>query len=93
VSPDNNLSLSKLTNGQFREWISDSKLFLITLNENMKTYETESKDLSYIEAPPSPDSALPKIFKVNATILHEDKIVVAGLDATGKGLANIFMYT
>jgi hypothetical protein len=60
----------------------------------MKTYEVDPKELNTIKVlpPPSLDSEAQIIFKVNAVTLHGNKIVVAGLDATGKGVAKIILY-
>ena len=57
----------------------------------MKTYETESKTLTPVVVNLS--ASTPKtIFKVNAAVVHNDNIIVAGLDSTGKGIANIIVY-
>jgi hypothetical protein len=70
-----------------REWFTDSSLILVTLSGTLKIYEISSQQLEVVELTPSSS-----LFKVNATTRHGDQLIVAGLDATGKGIVNIITH-
>jgi len=81
-----NLTAVKVADGPIvgMQWITGTRLILVTLSGILKNYDAESKQMEAIEL--KPPSA---ILKVNATAMHGDQFIMAGLDARGKGIASM----